>query len=92
MLVTPLSADARAKLAESSSIFQPVISTAFALTLVTSNQSAATPGLLPLDQGATSETISVVGFSEASVIAKVKVVPASGVAPTLVSSTLTVTT
>ena len=91
IVVTPLRATALAKLAELSSIFQPVISTALALRLVTSNQSAATPGLLLLDQGATSEMISVVGFSVASVMAKVKVVLASGVAPTLVSSTLTVT-
>ena len=49
----PLSATAAAGEPELSSIFQPVISTAVAFVLVTSNQSAAT-GLLPLDHGATS--------------------------------------
>ena len=54
MQVIPLSATAAAGDCELSSTFHPVISTATAFVLVTSNQSAAT-GLFPLDQGATSE-------------------------------------
>ena len=54
MLVIPFNATAAAGDCELSSTFQPVISTATALVLVTSNQSAPT-GLLPLDHGATSE-------------------------------------
>ncbi len=54
MLVTPLSATAEAKESELSSIFQPAMLIALEPELVISNQSAPT-GLLPLDQGATSE-------------------------------------
>ena len=50
----PLNATAAAGDCELSSTFQPVISTATAFVLVTSNQSAAT-GLFQLDHGATSE-------------------------------------
>src|SRR5262245_47466004 len=58
MLVTPFKGTAAANDSELSSILQPVMSTAAPPTLVTSNQSAPT-GLLPLDHGATSETISL---------------------------------
>ena len=54
MLVMPLSDTALPKELELSSIFQPVMSMALEPELVTSNQSAR-KGLLPLDQGATSE-------------------------------------
>src|ERR1700750_1297303 len=54
MLVIPLKATVAANESELSSILQPVMSTAKAVVFVTSNQSAPT-GLLPLDQGATSE-------------------------------------
>ena len=60
MLVTPVRAMALAKALELSSTFQPVISTVLALMLVTSNQSPPTAPL-PLDQGATSVTISAGG-------------------------------
>ena len=55
MLVMPFSVTAAAGDSELSSTFQPVMSTALAPVLVTSNQSAPT-GLLPLDHGATSVT------------------------------------
>src|SRR5262245_47590517 len=55
MLVMPLSATAAAKEPELSSIFQPVMSIVWVVLLVSSNQSAM-PGLLPLAQGATSDT------------------------------------
>ena len=58
IVVMPFSATAAAAEPELSSIFQPVMSIAKPVVLVTSNQSAAT-GLLPLDQGATSETNSL---------------------------------
>ena len=57
---------------------------------VTSNQSAAS-GLLPLDQGATSVIARVIAPLAAGVIVRVYDVLASGVAPTVGSSTLTVT-
>ena len=57
MLVIPFNAIAAAGDCELSSTFQPVMSTATALVLVTSNQSAAT-GLLLLDHGATSEILN----------------------------------
>ena len=88
MVVIPLKATDVAKAFESSSIFQPVMSTVLELVFVTSNQSARTE-LLPLDQGATSEMISGEGASFKSFTAKVKVVVASVVLPTVVSSTLT---
>ena len=58
MLVMPFSATDRPKEPLLSSIFQPVMSMAWLVELVTSNQSAAT-GLLPLDHGATSEMNSL---------------------------------
>src|SRR5215212_130119 len=92
MLEIPASGTATPNDAELSSIFQPVMSMAVSLTLVTSNQSAAT-GLLPLDQGATSEITSD-GCAGSSLITSmrfsVKSAVASGVAPTLVSSSTTV--
>src|SRR5262245_65809199 len=54
MLAIPVKATDAANEPELSSILQPVMSMALAVVLVTSNQSAPT-GLLPLDQGATSE-------------------------------------
>ena len=60
MLVMPLRASEETKAAELSSTFQPVMFTGLSLTLVTSNQSAAT-GLLPLDHGATSVMTSAGG-------------------------------
>src|SRR5262245_51024813 len=54
MLLMPFKANAAANEPELSSIFQPEIFRAEAVVFVTSNQSAPT-GLLPLDQGATSE-------------------------------------
>jgi hypothetical protein len=93
MLVMPFSATAEPKASELSSIFQPVISTALDPLFVTSNQSAAT-GLLPLDHGATSEMERAgragVSFTTL-VMARVKGVLASGLAPRVGSSTLTVT-
>src|SRR5262245_47591071 len=58
IVVMPFRATEAAKEPELSSILQAVISMSWAVVLVTSNQSAAT-GLLPLDQGATSEMNSV---------------------------------
>src|SRR5215471_15363202 len=58
MDVMPVSATEFANRFESSSIRQPVMSMAAGVVLVTSNQSAAS-GLLPLDQGATSEMKSL---------------------------------
>src|ERR1700759_3650691 len=84
----PFSATALAKLNELSSIFQVERSADTVPVLVTSNQSAAT-GLLPLDQGATS-VMRTTG-SATSATLSVKLVLASGVEPTLASSTLTVT-
>ena len=55
--MTPLSATALANALELSSTFQPVMSTACAPVLVSSNQSAPN-GLLPLLHGAASETTS----------------------------------
>jgi len=57
MVLIPTSGSAAAKDAEESSTFQPVTSTAWAVVFVTSNQSAEM-GVLPLAQGATSETKS----------------------------------
>src|SRR5262249_40488570 len=57
MDVMPFSATEFANRFESSSIRQPEISTAAGPVFVTSNQSAMS-GLLPLDQGATSEITS----------------------------------
>ena len=88
MVVMPLKAIDEVKAFELSSTLEPVMSTALELLFVTSNQSAPTE-LLPLDQGATSEIISGEGASFKSFTAKVKVVVASVVLPTVVSSTLT---
>src|SRR5262245_34947465 len=55
MLVIPLIGTEAAKDCVLSSTFQPVMSTGVGPMLESSNQSAATMGLLPLDQGATSE-------------------------------------
>lgn len=57
IVVTPFKATALANAPELSSTFQPVMSSAVAPLLVTSNQSAPT-GLLPLDHGATSEMVT----------------------------------
>ena len=89
----PFKATELAKELELSSTFQPEIFTATVPVLVSSNQSAPT-GLFPLDHGATSETIRVTpaGVSiTTSVTDKVKFNVASGVLPTLASSTLMVT-
>src|SRR5262249_15242442 len=90
MLAMPVNATAEPKDLESSSIFHPVMSTAALPILVTSNQSAAS-GLLPLDQGATSEMMSEEVPTVGTVTDKRKVAVASGVVPTAGSSTLTVT-
>src|SRR5262249_38284936 len=58
MLLMPLIPTEFANEFELSSIFQPVTLMGLAVVLVTSNQSAPT-GLLPLDQGATSEMNSL---------------------------------
>ncbi len=92
-VVTPLSVAALAKAAELSSIFQPVILIGLEVTLVISNQSAATAELL-LAQGATSEMM-MTGAGGASgstsLMVSVKFTLASGVVPTVLSSTFTVT-
>src|SRR5579871_2992334 len=88
MLVMPFRATAEAKELELSSIFQPVMFTALALTLVTSNQSA--PNAVPLLQGATSVMTTLPG-AVAVVMVRVKGALASGALPTVGSSTLTVT-
>src|SRR5262249_12323947 len=75
---------------ELSSIFQPVRSTAAGPVLVSSNQSAAY-GAFPLAHGATSEMIIPAPVVPAGVMVSVKVVVASGVGPTVGSSTVTVT-
>jgi hypothetical protein len=93
MLVTPLSATAVVRPFESSSIFQPAMLTGVVPAFVTSNQSAAYV-VVPLPQGATSETKTVgpVGVSSVtSVSVSVNVALASGVPPTVGSSTSTVT-
>ena len=58
--------------------------------LVISNQSAAY-GLSPLLQGETSETISDAGAAAAVTVRVNGALVASGVAPTVVSSTVTAT-
>src|SRR6478609_10546111 len=81
---TPVSAIAVANALELSSTIQPVRSIGVVPRLVTSNQSAPY-GLLPLLQGETSVTATVE-------TARVSVaLVASGVAPTVVSSTATAT-
>src|SRR5262245_56207339 len=94
MLVMPVSNTPDAAELDSSSIFQPVMSIASVPVLVTSNQSAAY-GVLPLPHGATSVmkmVVGTVGVSlTTSVIASVNATVASGVEPTVGSSTSTVT-
>src|SRR5215470_11064497 len=90
MLVTPLSGTETANEFELSSIVQPTRLTDEVPKFVTSNQSAAT-GLFPLDQGAASVIARLIAPLEAGVIVRVYAVLASGVPPTVVSSTLTVT-
>src|SRR5262245_7761283 len=93
MVVTPLRATEAANESELSSTRQPVRFTGLLPVLVTSNQSAPT-GLLPLDHGATSETNRDAAFGSSlitSVTARVNAVLASGVPPTVGSSTVTVT-
>ena len=93
MLVTPFSTSALANEFELSSTFQPVNVTALAPVFVTSNQSTA-DGLLPLPQGATSEMTSEAGAggtSTTSVTVNAYAAVASGVSPTVGSSTSTVT-
>ena len=93
ILLMPLKATAASKLSELSSNFQPLMSMVLLPRLVISNQSAVS-GLLPLDQGATSEMMrsTVVGFSMTwSINRRSKLALASGVAPTAESSTVTVT-
>src|SRR5215813_2868776 len=91
MLVTPFNGTDTANEFELSSIVQPTRLTDAVPKLVTSNQSAAT-GLLPLDQGAASVIARLIGPPPpAGVITRVYATLASGVAPTEVSSTLTVT-
>src|SRR5215475_1779813 len=88
MLVIPLSATDDPKELELSSMRQPVMFAAAVPTFVTSNQSSPT-GLLPLDQGATSEMTRVGVPPVDAVIVSAKVVLASGVLPTAGSSTFT---
>ena len=87
--MTPLSAMAEANAWELSSTFQPEMFTGVEPVLVSSNQSEPT-GLFAtvLDQGETSEMMMLGG---AAVMLNVKLVLASGVFPTVVSSTVTVT-
>src|SRR5690242_20427428 len=89
MLETPFRATETLKRFELSSIRQAVVLMAGAPTFVTSNQSTPSE-LLLLDQGATSEMMMEPGGT-ACVIVRVKFVLASGVLPTVVSSTLTMT-
>src|SRR5215510_998680 len=93
MLATPLSATELAKAFELSSMRQPAMLTTLVPVFVTSNQSAPI-GLLPLLHGAPSAITSehwVGGCSTTSVNARLKAAVASGVAPTVESSTATVT-
>src|SRR5215831_18500911 len=91
MLVTPFRGTETANEFELSSIVQPTRLTADVPKFVTSNQSRAT-GLFPLDQGAASVMARLIGPPPpAGVMARVYDTLASGVAPTVVSSTLTVT-
>src|SRR5262245_18594158 len=92
MLVTPRSGTDTADEFELSSIRQPEMLMAVEALFVTSTQSALN-GLLPLDHGATSQMnrFGCVGFPPpASVMLRVKFVLASGLPPTVESSTLTV--
>src|SRR5690242_14053832 len=89
MEVTPPRATALAKACELSSIFQAGMSMVVGPVLVTSNQSAES-GATELDQGATSEITMLPGGTAAVTVSE-KPVVASGVAPTLGSSTATVT-
>src|SRR5262245_47336021 len=91
MLVTPFSGTETANEFELSSIVQPTRLTEDVPKFVSSNQSAASAGgLFPLDQGAASVTARLIGPPPpAAVIVRVYDVLASGVAPTVVSSTLT---
>src|SRR5262245_48894636 len=90
MLVTPFNPTARPKTLQLSSIFQPEISTTALPILVTSNQSVPS-GLLPLDQGATSEMMMEPVPVAATVTDKRKSTLASGLPATAGSFTLTVT-
>jgi hypothetical protein len=90
MLVTPFNGTDTANEFELSSIVQPIKLTDDVPKFVTSNQSAAS-GLFPLDQGAASVMARLIAPLWAGVIASVYDVLASGVAPTVVSSTLMVT-
>ena len=68
MLVTPNIGTAEAMACELSSIFQPVMFAVVVPMLVTSNQSAPIPLLLPavLDHGATSEMMMLPGTTAAA--------------------------
>src|SRR4029077_11139240 len=88
MRVMPFKATDEPNELELSSILHPVMSWAAVPTLVTSNQSAPR-GLLPLDQGATSEMMRAGVPPVEAVIVSVKSLLASGVLPTAGSFTLT---
>src|SRR5262249_7136678 len=90
MLATPFKGTETANEFELSSIVQPSRLTDEVPKFVTSNQSDAS-GLFPLDQAAASVMARLIWPPAAAVIARVYDVLASGVAPTVVSSTLTVT-
>src|SRR5262245_17177462 len=77
---------------ELSSTFQPAMFAVAVPTFVNSNQSTRREaGLLPLDQGATSETINEGVPPVDSVTVRTKFALASGVLPTVGSSTMIVT-
>src|SRR5262249_44846022 len=96
IVVMPFKGTALPKDFESSSIFQPAMFAVAEPILVTSNQStrrlvgpdAGPP--LPLDQGATSEMMSVAVPPVEAVTVMLKFVDASGEMPTAGSSTFTV--
>src|SRR5262249_31981573 len=90
LLGTPALGTDTFKRHELSALLQPAVLMAALPMLVTSNQSASRPTPLPLDHGATSETMMEPGGT-AWVIVSVKFVLASGLPPTVTSSTFTVT-
>src|SRR5450432_565757 len=90
MLATPFNGTETANELELSSMVQPTRLTDEVPKFVSSNQSDAS-GLLPLDQGAASVIARLIAPLAAAVIARVYDMLASGVSPTVVSSTLTVT-
>src|SRR5262249_15431502 len=92
MLVTPFRGTETANEFELSSIVQPTRLTDEVPKCVASNQSAASAGgLFPLDRGAASVMARLIVPVTAGVMVRVYDVLASGVAPTVVSSTSTLT-